>query len=108
MLFNKGSSNVGHLRYQLLTALCGTMLEAEHHYAELPIKTAMLIIVTFKKQGKYRGKPYYDDGKIKQNENDLRCFLNELSWNKATGEAVTNFGTANNMRDFVKSIEISI
>ena len=67
LLFNDGAENHKNLRYQLLTASAGVLLEAKNRKC----KKALLAIIVFKKSG------CYSPAKIQENERDIYRFLIE-------------------------------
>lgn len=66
--------NNEHLRYQLLTATVGTLLEAEKAKA----KKAVLVIITFKSE-------LADKSKMEKNKKDLDGFIKTISGYKKSG-----------------------
>ena len=68
MIFEDGIENHRGLRYQLLTACGGTLLEAK----EKQVQNALLLIVVFKKDG------CYTQDNDAANKEDLRVFLDEV------------------------------
>lgn len=64
-IFKDGFSEYGNLRYQLLTASVGTLLEAK----ERKVEKAVLLVLIFKTEGES------DDEKLKGNSNDIAQFL---------------------------------
>ena len=65
-LFKGGVKNYQNLRYQLLTASVGTLLEAKNKNC----KTAVLIVLVFKSNGKVT------EEKVVANHRDVEAFLN--------------------------------
>ena len=64
-VFKDGFKDYPALRYQLLTACVGTILEAQHR----GVNTALLLVVVFKTNGKVKGE------NIVSNHNDVLAFL---------------------------------
>lgn len=64
-IFKDGFKDYRNLRYQLLTASVGTILEAENKNC----KTAMMIVLVFKSNGNV------DEEKINSNHKDIEAFL---------------------------------
>lgn len=95
LIFGDDSSNHLNIRYQLMSALTGVLIEAEKRKND----TAMLLIVTFKRDG------YFRQEYINRNEKDLADFLKAVSWNETTGRIKTYSGIDN---VFVKHITISV
>ena len=67
LLFNDGVENHKNLRYQLLTASAGVLIEAEKRNC----KKALLAVIVFKKSG------CYSNIKVQENERDIYRFLIE-------------------------------
>ena len=100
----------GEIRYQLLTALGGVLLEANgcSKGREGKRKTAFLLIITFLKKDS-SGRPFTSSDKVKINEEDIRRFQNSLpGWDVRTLRADTAFGRTNQIESFVRHITINV
>lgn len=65
MLYGDSTEKHADIRYQLVTAACATLLEAEM----CGLHKAMLMVIVFKKPG------CYSDEKVAANERDIKFFL---------------------------------
>jgi hypothetical protein len=97
MLFGSNHDLTNDLMYQLISASCGTLLEAKSN----GLLTALLLIIVFKKPGCFNEK------RIDYNEKAFNHFLSKLSTN-SDGLAKTVFGTENNIKFYIRKIEIDI
>ena len=105
MAFGDDAVNHPTIRYQLLTALGGVLLEAQSRKAE----NAVLLILTFLKEGAdTRGLPYYSPAKVDTNTQDIERFLNALHWDEKTGRVSTVLGAKNNINTFVQHYTLSV
>ena len=102
----------GEIRYQLLTALGGVLLEANGCTEKRggQKKNAVLLIMTFLKAGDdCSGRPYVTSAKVCRNEKDIDQFLSTLpNWDPSTGRVKTAFGEENHIEAFVKHITICV
>jgi len=104
------SGKYGEIRYQLLTALGGVLLEANgcSKSREGKRKTAVLLIMTFLKKDS-DGRPYTSGDKVTRNKEDIRRFQNSLpGWDGRTLRAETAFGLTNRIETFVRHITITV
>lgn len=101
MIFGESVEYNKNLRYQLLTACGGTLLEAK----ERGIHNALVLILVFKKEGCYT------------HENDLRNQQDLSTFIKATGARIsrngcyaipTSYGKENGINLYLKKIDIII
>lgn len=100
----------GEIRYQLLTALGGVLLEAGRCSKswEEKRKTAVLLIMTFLKKDS-DGRPYTSGDKVKRNKEDILRFQNSLpGWDERILRADTAFGLTNHIATFVRHITINL
>lgn len=74
MLYEKGKKVPNGIRYQLLTACTGTLLEAIKHRAS----TAVVLVLVFKKKPQ-GDEIYFSPAKIEKNDRDIRSFIDSLS-----------------------------
>lgn len=95
LIFGKDSTEYKNIRYQLLSAMTGVLLEAE----ERRLDTAALFILTFKKRG------FFNQKNIDRNDEDLKAFLNAAGYDPKTEKIKTNSGIAN---VYVKHITIDV
>lgn len=84
------------VRYQLLTATVGTLIEAKN----LKASNAVLIIVTFKKVGNYNPK------KVQTNIKDINDFVSSLG--KTLGKGQYNLPGYPDIDFYIKHIEIDV
>ena len=105
MVFGDDAGNHPAIRYQLLTALGGVLLEAQSRKTE----NAVLLILTFLKEGTdAKGLPYYSQAKVNTNTQDIERFLNALHWDEQTGRVSTAFGAKNNINTFVQHYTLTV
>lgn len=95
LIFGKDISGHENIRYQLLSAMTGVLLEAEKRNLD----TAALFILTFKKKG------FFKQENIDQNEKGLKAFLDAAGYDSNTEKIKTNSSIAN---VYVKHITIDI
>lgn len=111
MIYGDAAENHPDIRYQLLTALGGVLLEANGCTKERggPKKNAVLLIITFLKEGvDCKGHPYFSSDKVERNTKDIEQFLTSLGWNPLTGSVVTQYGRINHIDAFVKHFTIRV
>lgn len=85
-----------NIRYQLLTATVGTLVEAK----KLNISKALLLIITFKKDGSY------DNDKINLNKKDIDVFIESL--HKYSNKDRYNLHGYKDIDFYIRYIEINI
>lgn len=109
MIWGDDAANHPEIRYQLLTALGGVLLEANGCTEKRggKKKKAILLILTFLK--KYPdGRPYTSSDKVDGNKADVKRFLNSLpAYDPHTGRVKTAFGDAHDIDVYVRHITIS-
>ena len=105
MIFDNGVCPPG-IRYQLLTALGGVLLEADSRGAG----KAVLLILTFLKPGKDddRGRPYYSERKAGATKRDIADFLELLRWDERTGRVTTPFGRERKIETYIRHITVEL
>lgn len=86
----------GDIRYQLLTAIVGILLEAQR----LHISKALLLIITFKKDGCYK------EENINSNMKDINTFINSLESSR-DGEKYS-FSSYPHVDLYIENIEIDV
>ena len=86
----------GDIRYQLLTAMVGILLEAQR----LHISKALLLIITFKKDGCYK------EENINSNMEDINTFINSLERSR-DGEKYS-FSSYPHVDLYIENIEIDV
>lgn len=84
------------IRYQLLTGVSGTLLEAKAKN----IQKALFLIITFKKEGSYNKE------KLKSNIKDIDIFINSLAKNKANN--AYKFKAYKDIELYIEYIEIDV
>ena len=84
------------IRYQLLTGVSGTLLEAKAKN----IQKALFLIITFKKEGSYNKE------KLESNIKDMDIFINSLAKNKANN--AYKFKAYKDIELYIEYIEIDV
>ena len=100
MLFGDAPEKHESIRYQLVTASAATLIEA----AKRCVSKAMLMVITFKKEGCYKSE------RIAANKADIQRFLTELSARQENDYFVlpTPYGSKNGIELYFKHIEINV
>jgi len=87
----------GKVRYQLVSASVGTILEA----IDRKKTNALLLIITFLKDGSY------DKRKVKTNLNDIEYFLDKFE-KRNDGSLLAKIAVDNNIRFYIEHISINL
>lgn len=104
LLFRDGTTNHLNIRYQLVHALSGILLEANAR----KINNAMLLIIIFNKSGRdQNGKLYFDQKTAHKNHEDLANFLKALSADE-NDMVQTEYGYQKKINVYVKEIVIEL
>ena len=101
MIFGDEVDKYADLRYQLLTACGGTLLEAK----EKGTPKAMVLILVFKKDG------CYEQENDSNNQKDLNKFLDYAGAKLVSNgcyEVPTSFGKQNGISLYLKKVDIFI
>jgi hypothetical protein len=100
MLFGDAAENHKDIRYQLVTATSGTLLEAKSR----GVSNAVFLVIVFKKNGCYRKE------KITRNKADIERFLSDIKAIKQGDyyEIPTMYGKENDINLYFQYIEINL
>ena len=107
LVFGDEPNNHLGLRYQLLTACGGVLLEAKKRH----IPNAMLLVVVFLKEGlDEQGHPYYEEDKRQANHKDWEIFLRQMRAKQLPNGsyAVPMSATRSGINLYVQKIEIQV
>ena len=107
LVFGDEPNNHLKLRYQLLTACGGVLLEAKNRR----IPNAMLLVVVFLKEGlDEQGHLYYEEDKRQANHKDWECFLQQIKAKKLPNGCyeVPMCATRSGINLYVQKIEIPV
>lgn len=96
-IFGDGPENHTNIRYQLVSASMGTMIEA----LERKCEKAVLLIISFISKEKTNPK------NIRKSKEDLLHFINSLKKGEQ-GDFITPFSEKNKIKFFIKCIDINL
>lgn len=100
MIYGDGPENHMDIRYQLLTAVAGALIEADRKN----LNKAVILVITFKKQSN-DAVNYYNENKINKNLADINTFLHSVNAG-SDGKFQTDFGKKHKIETWFKEIEI--
>ncbi len=104
MIWGKAPNDYSEIRYQLLTASAGILLEAK----ERGLEKALFLVIVFKRI--IDGEKRYKDEKITENKKDVKAFLRKCDAADLgyCYKVPTVFGAANGIELYFKEIEIKL